>query len=74
MERRKRKGFFRYDNVGILFVLPAFLYMLVFVGYPIVKNIVLSLQDVTVRTLTASDKPFVGLKNYIEIFQDPVFT
>ena len=30
MERRKRKGFFKYDNVGILFVLPAFLYMLVF--------------------------------------------
>ena len=39
MERRKRKGFFRYDNVGILFVLPAFLYMLVFVGYNIVYSL-----------------------------------
>lgn len=73
MNRMKKKGLFRYDNIGILFVLPAFLYMLVFVGYPIVKNIILSLQDVTVRTLTAAEKPFVGLENYINIFQDPVF-
>lgn len=67
------KQFFKYDNVGLLFVLPAFLYMLVFVGYPIVSNIILSLQDVTMRTLTAPDKPFAGLKNYIDIFHDKVF-
>lgn len=73
MKYAKKRGFFKYDNVGMLFVLPAFIYMLVFVGYPIVRNIVLSLQDVTVRTLTAPDKPFVGLKNYTAIFQDPVF-
>ena len=59
--------------MGLLFVLPAFLYMLVFVGYPIVSNIILSLQDVTMRTLTAPDKPFAGLKNYIDIFHDKVF-
>ena len=29
---KKIKKIFRYDNVGILFVLPAFLYMLIFVG------------------------------------------
>ncbi len=74
MNRTKRKGFFKYENVGILFVLPAFLYMIIFVGYPIVRNIVLSLQEVTVRTLTADSRPFAGLKNYIKIFQDPVFT
>lgn len=73
MNQAKKKKFFKYDNVGILFVLPAFLYMLVFVGWPIVKNIILSLQDVTVRTLTAEHKPFAGLQNYIDIFQDPVF-
>ena len=74
MNRTKKRGFFKYENVGILFVLPAFLYMIIFVGYPIVRNIVLSLQEVTVRTLTADSRPFVGLKNYIKIFQDPVFT
>jgi multiple sugar transport system permease protein len=74
MNQRRKKGFFKYDNVGILFVFPAFLYMLIFVGYPIVRNIVLSFQDVTVRTLTADSKPFVGIQNYVKIFQDPVFT
>ena len=73
MNQVKKKKFFKFDNVGILFVLPAFLYMLVFVGYPIVKNIILSFQDVTVRTLTADHKPFAGMQNYIEIFQDPIF-
>ena len=44
-----RKGFFRYDNVGMLFVLPAFIYMISFVGYPIIYNFILSLQNVTVK-------------------------
>ena len=57
MNRTKKRGFFKYENVGILFVLPAFLYMIIFVGYPIVRNIVLSLQEVTVRTLTADSRP-----------------
>ncbi len=73
MNRVKR--FFRYDNVGYLFVLPAFIYMLYFVGYPIVSNFILSFQDVTVKTLKAEEKPFVGLQNYIELFQqDNVLT
>lgn len=63
----------RYDNIGYLFVLPALIYMLIFVGYPIVDNIILSFQDVTMKTLTAAHKPFVGFDNYIEIFSNPVF-
>lgn len=70
---KKLKKFFQYDNIGYLFVLPAFIYMLIFVGYPIVDNIILSFQDVTMKTLTAADKPFVGFSNYVEIFHDPVF-
>ncbi|QBE97769.1 carbohydrate ABC transporter permease [Blautia producta] len=70
---QKIKKFFQYDNIGYLFVLPAFLYMLIFVGYPIVDNIVLSFQDVTMKTLTAAHKTFAGLTNYLEIFHDPVF-
>lgn len=73
MRRVKKKHFINANNVGLFFVLPAFIYMLIFVGYPIVRNIILSFQDVTVRTLTAPSKPFAGLKNYIDIFQDPVF-
>lgn len=70
---RKVKKLFQYDNVGILFVLPAFLYMLVFVGYPILRNIILSLQDVTVINLVQGEKGFVGFSNYIELFKDEIF-
>ena len=67
------RKFFKYDNVGLLFALPAFLYMLVFVGYPILSNIVLSVQDVTVRNLAKGVKKFIGLQNYAVLFQDEVF-
>lgn len=69
----KVKKFFKYDNVGLLFALPAFLYMLVFIGYPIISNLILSVQDVTVRNLAKGDKNFVGLGNYMTLFQDGVF-
>lgn len=72
---KKMKKFFRYDNVGYLFVLPAFAYMVYFVGYPIISNIILSLQDVTLKTLKAETKVFVGFENYIELFkQDNILT
>ncbi|NLM12178.1 MAG: sugar ABC transporter permease [Epulopiscium sp.] len=71
----KIKKMFKYDNVGILFVLPAFLYMIVFVGYPIIYNFILSFQDVTVKTLRKDIKEFIGFRNYIELFQqDNVLT
>lgn len=66
---KKLNRFFQNDNIGLLFVLPAFIYMLFFVGYPIISNIILSLQDVTVRTLRSNTKAFVGLSNYEQLFQ-----
>lgn len=69
---KKIKRFFQYENVGILYVLPALLYMLVFVGYPIVSNFILSFQNVTVKTLNDAVKPLVGFDNYITLFQDAV--
>lgn len=69
----KLKKFFRYDNVGIIFVLPAFLYMLIFVGYPIIQNIILSFQDVNAGNLVRGTKNFIWFENYIELFKDSVF-
>ncbi len=63
------KKFFKYDNVGILFVLPAFLYMMVFVGYPIFYNFILSFQNVTVKNLRNGIKEVVGFQNYLQLFQ-----
>ena len=69
----KIKKFFQSDNIGILFVLPAFLYMLIFVGYPILNNIVLSFQDVTAFNLVDGERKFIWFENYVTIFQDSVF-
>lgn len=66
------KKFFKADNIGWLYVLPALVYMCYFVAYPIISNIILSMQDVTVMTLTKPNKPFVGLQNYLTLFADPV--
>ena len=67
------KSFFRYENIGLLYALPAFLYMLFFVGYPIVSNLILSLQNVTVRNLVRGSRDFIGFDNYIKLMHDPVF-
>lgn len=70
---KKIKNFFHYDNIGLIFALPAFVYMLIFVGYPIISNIILSVQDVTVKNLVKGEKHFVWFNNYLTIFQDTVF-
>lgn len=64
----KVKKMFRYENVGFLFVLPAFLYMLIFVGYPIIRNIILGFQDVNAGNLVRGAKNFVLFANYTELF------
>ncbi|MDF2941880.1 MAG: binding-protein-dependent transport system inner rane component [Herbinix sp.] len=70
MKRIKR--YFKYDNVGFLYVLPAMIYMMIFVGYPIISNFILSFQNVTVKTLNDAVKPFVMFDNYVKLFQDSV--
>lgn len=67
------KRYFKREGTGLLFVLPAFIYMLIFVGYPIISNIILSFKDVTASNLVNGERKFVGLTNYIEIAQDEVF-
>jgi multiple sugar transport system permease protein len=57
---------------GFLFVLPALIFMSFFIIYPILSNIILSLQEVTVMTLSSAHKPFTGFENYLRLFQDPV--
>ena len=70
---RALKRFFRHENAGLLFALPACVYMLVFVGYPIISNLLLSLQDVTVANLSRGEKHFIGIANYVKLFHDDVF-
>ncbi|HHV12464.1 MAG TPA: sugar ABC transporter permease [Clostridiales bacterium] len=58
--------------LGWAFSLPALIYMLVFIGYPIIQNIILSFKNVNVYTFANKDaQNFIGFDNYIELFTDP---
>lgn len=66
VKRRKRR-----TAAGFLFVLPALVYMLALVGYPIVYNIILSFQDVSIYNIgPEASRPFIGLANYVTVLKD----
>ncbi|MER6977773.1 carbohydrate ABC transporter permease [Streptomyces carpinensis] len=56
-----------------MFIVPAATYLLLFFGYPIVKNIVMSLQQYTTTTFYTGAAPFVGLENYSKILASDLF-
>lgn len=51
-----------------LFLLPAAIFFIAFVIVPMIGGIVISFFNYTPRT-----SEFIGLQNYVQIFQDPVF-
>ncbi len=56
-------------KMGILFATPAVIYMLIFIGYPMIQNIILSFKNVDVYTFADTAKQsFVGFHNYKELF------
>ena len=57
-----------------LFIAPAVLFVAVFFGYPVVKNVLMSFQDYTTRTFFTGEAPWVGLANYAQTFGSAVFT
>ncbi|OUM88606.1 MAG: hypothetical protein BAA01_04375 [Bacillus thermozeamaize] len=62
-----RKG----DEItGILFVLPAFILLLVFVFIPMARAFYYSFTD---YMLVSGSKTFVGFKNYVNLLQDSKF-
>lgn len=63
--RKKLEGYF--------FVFPAFVYILVILGYPLVYNVILALRNVNVKTFASGSDVFVGLQNFVDLFHDPTF-
>lgn len=66
--RRHRDGV-----TGLIFVLPAAIYMVVMMFYPLVYNFVLSFKDLTVMTFKGNNAQFIGFANYVTILKDPEF-
>lgn len=63
-----KKKKYSSTKAGLLFVLPAAIYMLIFVAYPIVQNFILSFKNVDVYTFADTSKQvFVGLQNYKDL-------
>ncbi|MGL5023768.1 MAG: carbohydrate ABC transporter permease [Cetobacterium sp.] len=56
-------------NTPYLFIAPAFIVMAIMVFYPLGYGFWLSLTNMSLRTF--KNPGFVGLQNYIRVFQDP---
>src|SRR5437660_3995977 len=54
---------------GYLLVLPAVIYVLALLGFPLVLGVWYSLTDVTV----VREGRFIGLKNFVDVVRDPTF-
>jgi multiple sugar transport system permease protein len=64
----------RHDQLaGYLFMLPAILFVLVFFGYPIINNIIMSFQRYTAKSFVTGEAPFIGFGNFNRLFSNPDF-
>ncbi|UFR06704.1 sugar ABC transporter permease [Streptomyces sp. Go40/10] len=55
------------------FVAPAVLFMLLFFGYPLLRNVVMSFQHYTPRTFFTGEAPLNGFDNWSHVFRDALF-
>ncbi|GAA2177253.1 sugar ABC transporter permease [Arthrobacter parietis] len=70
---RAPRRFSRENVTRLLFVAPAALYLVLFFGYPVVKNITMSLQEYTTKTFFTGEAPWVGLANYQAVLNSNLF-
>ena len=69
----KRRFFKDRSTEGLFFVIPALIYMVLMIGYPLIYNIILSFKNLDVKTFKGNTAVFVGLENYRAILADEVF-
>ena len=69
----RRRKVTREAVTRLLFVAPAGLFLVLFFGYPVVKNITMSLQDYTTKTFFTGEAPWVGLANYATVVNSNLF-
>ena len=69
--KRKTQIIIRNNISGWAFILPAFLFLFLFMLYPIIHTFILSFQKFN---FVYDNRPvFVGINNYIEILKDDTF-
>jgi multiple sugar transport system permease protein len=63
----------RSRAAGLGFLAPAAIYTVFFFGYPLARNLDLSLRNYQITSVYSGVAPFIGLANYRKLFSDPVF-
>ena len=61
------------DGAGFdtILVTLALGYLVLFSGFPLVYNLVMSFQEVDLFSLGSFDRPYVGLDNYVDVLSRP---
>jgi len=67
------KTVFRGERAGYLFLLPAAIFLLITIGYPLFDTIRMAFQEVPLGTLSRGERPFIGLENFRNVLDDPAF-
>lgn len=57
-----------------MFLAPAIIYLVLFFGYPVVKNVTMGFQDYTIKTFFTGEAPWVGLANYVSVVSSSLFS
>ena len=55
------------------FIAPAVVFMVLFFGYPLVRNVLMSFQDYSPSTFFDGKAPFNGTDNWSNVFKDDLF-
>jgi multiple sugar transport system permease protein len=71
--RMSRDRWLDSPRIWGLLIGAAAAFLLLLVGYPIVYNLVMSVQEVTLGNLPSFSRPWVGLQNYRALLADPLF-
>ncbi len=64
----------RHQLIGLLFLLPAVVFVIIFYVYPILLNITMSVERYTARSFVTGEAPFIGFGNFNRLFSNPNFT
>ena len=71
--KKKRTIAQKRTREGYSFILPGFIYMIVVLGYPLVYNVILSFENVNVKTFASKAYTFIGFQNYVDLFHNATF-
>jgi multiple sugar transport system permease protein len=70
VRRGQRRRSLYKSLIRLSFLIPVILYLLIFFGYPLYYSITVSLQDYNLQTEYTGIAPFIGLVNYLDVWQD----